>query len=1225
MEFKFFNSSSIPSWYKALLWGVPAAFFIWVFIVAPSANALPEKFSYSAEINSVDNFYDEEIGDFLGGENSLTTFSYEVVGIEDNVLEVENVFDVRTQAGEEIFSVNRTYAIDRFSHKHVSRYGDRDRSGYLFAPSFLSEDSTFTYWHINYDAPAQMEFEARENLFGLETFKYHTSYKGEHIDQTEDLTYLPGVPDERGVVVEPELSIWVEPVSGRLVKYADETIAHYYDQETREKIAPWNKFSNTFTEQSVREQVALAQDEKVDTLLITWYVPLLLIVVFLAIIIFGPTTIAAEVASRLSAVVIVPTAGVALIVSTGLVLVEWAIEGGSIFQLLPGGAGMNPLTALTFFIIGWALVFLALKKLKIVFALTALVICLPVANLLSLLNIIPFDVDLLLFNDAVESARVPSRMSWFTTINFIILGFSGLSLQFTQGLFKKGFSLLPFLTLAGGLLALIAFVFSDFGFLELWVFSGVSLATALLFIVVASVALYIYKFRITRINTWLFAMFLAVAFITLMMYAYIVALGEQKVDALFSAEVTIIEDTISDRITIYANTLSGGVGLFDASDNVSREEWELYVDAVGLQENYPGIQGLGYAAVVDDEEDFIAQVRAEGFPDFTVYPETDASLRTSILYLEPFDERNRRAFGYDMFSEENRRLAMQRARDTGLPKNSRKITLLQETDSNVQAGFLMYVPVYAGGNKSVETLDDRRESVSGFVYAPFRMGDFMGGIKRSFPHDITFRIFDGVEADPEQLLYVQDEEAFEAAGDELSITSRILYIAGQPWLIEYKPLQIFGANARDSTLPAFIGVTGFVLSLLSTLALYALLSSRRRALAYAERITETLRVSKDQLLEAKTQTEALLGGLGESVIAMSVTGDIIFVNQEAEDFFDFSAEEVKGKSVYSHVSLVDEKGKALERNVRPIYRVIKTKKAVVERSMYVKRGKGKLVAVIITASPVLINGKVVGVVEVFRDVSKERAVDKAKSEFVSLASHQLRTPLSSINWYSEMLLDGDGGKLTKKQKEYLDQVYVANQRMISLVNALLNVSRIELGTFSVEPEEIDFNGIVKDVLKEVNASISERDIHLHIGCKKLATMIADPQLLRMVITNLITNAIKYTEKGGKVSVTTEMVSSGDVVESKKIAKESVLFQVSDTGYGIPKEQQSHIFQKLFRADNVQRKDTEGTGLGLYIVKSIVELAHGNIWFSSVEDEGTTFYVVLPIHGMEKKEGAKRIG
>ncbi len=247
------------------------------------------------------------------------------------------------------------------------------------------------------------------------------------------------------------------------------------------------------------------------------------------------------------------------------------------------------------------------------------------------------------------------------------------------------------------------------------------------------------------------------------------------------------------------------------------------------------------------------------------------------------------------------------------------------------------------------------------------------------------------------------------------------------------------------------------------------------------------------------------------------------------------------------------------------------------------------------------------------DITKEKEVDKAKTEFVSLASHQLRTPLSMVNWYTEMLLAGDAGKLNKKQEKYLEEVYTGNQRMVDLVNSLLNVSRMELGTFSVNPEPTDTVRLAESVVIEQNPQITERKIKLTSDfAKNVPEINVDPKLLRMVFQNLLSNAVKYTPNGGAIKFSISLEKE----------KSQIHIQVADTGYGIPKNQQDKIFTKLFRADNVREKDTEGTGLGLYIVKSIIEHTEGTIRFESEENHGTTFYITLPIEGMKKKGFAK---
>jgi PAS domain S-box-containing protein len=295
-----------------------------------------------------------------------------------------------------------------------------------------------------------------------------------------------------------------------------------------------------------------------------------------------------------------------------------------------------------------------------------------------------------------------------------------------------------------------------------------------------------------------------------------------------------------------------------------------------------------------------------------------------------------------------------------------------------------------------------------------------------------------------------------------------------------------------------------------------------------------------------------------------------------------------------------------------MWKTIRQEKKVFVGELTNKRKNGEKYEVQLRISPVLDEkGNEIFLVGIERDITKEKEVDRAKTEFVSLASHQLRTPLTSINWYAEMLLSGDAGKLTDDQQQFIDEIYRGNKRMVDLVNALLNVSRIELGTFSVEPKSVNIAEIANSVLEELKPQIQEKQMNVAVKYdKNTPTIKADPQLTRIIFQNLLSNAVKYTPAKGKIAL--------NITKDKK----DLFIKVTDSGYGIPKAQQAKIFTKLFRADNIQKKDVEGNGLGLYIVKSIIEHSGGKIWFESEENKGATFFVTLPLTGMRKRKGTK---
>lgn len=247
------------------------------------------------------------------------------------------------------------------------------------------------------------------------------------------------------------------------------------------------------------------------------------------------------------------------------------------------------------------------------------------------------------------------------------------------------------------------------------------------------------------------------------------------------------------------------------------------------------------------------------------------------------------------------------------------------------------------------------------------------------------------------------------------------------------------------------------------------------------------------------------------------------------------------------------------------------------------------------------------------DITKEKEIDRAKTEFVSLAAHQLKTPIGALNWDMEMLMSGDYGKLTEQQNEVLNEMHSLSVRMNELINNFLNVSRIELGIFIIEPVLTDFVKLCEEVLSEMEPRRAQKNqVITKDFDKKLTQVPADPSLLRIIFQNFISNAIKYTQNKGNIGV------------SLKTDKNEIIFSVADNGGPIPVEDQSRIFEKMFRASNAQKLDPDGNGLGLYLVKKIVENAKGRVWFTSRKGEDTIFSVAFPLSGMAKKEGTKKL-
>jgi len=304
---------------------------------------------------------------------------------------------------------------------------------------------------------------------------------------------------------------------------------------------------------------------------------------------------------------------------------------------------------------------------------------------------------------------------------------------------------------------------------------------------------------------------------------------------------TIVETGISERLQAYEFLLQGGSGLFSISNEVTRKDWRAYVNSLQIDQYYPGLQGVGFAKQIlpSEKEAHIRQIRGEGFPQYTIYPDGERPEYTSIIFLEPFDWRNQRAFGYDMFSQATRKEAMIRARDTGKVALSGKVTLVQETDKDIQAGFLIYQAIYRKGEPQ-ETPEQRRKALLGYVYSPFRMNDFMKGILAEKEGYVDLQIFDGDKPLKETLLYQSDsaEEPYNhPEGRHFVANQIILDSANHNWLLSFVASKYFEENI-SSVGSNFILVLGLIISLLLFNIVLFLFKSHSQAIALAITTTE---------------------------------------------------------------------------------------------------------------------------------------------------------------------------------------------------------------------------------------------------------------------------------------------------------------------------------------------------------------------------------------------------
>lgn len=252
-------------------------------------------------------------------------------------------------------------------------------------------------------------------------------------------------------------------------------------------------------------------------------------------------------------------------------------------------------------------------------------------------------------------------------------------------------------------------------------------------------------------------------------------------------------------------------------------------------------------------------------------------------------------------------------------------------------------------------------------------------------------------------------------------------------------------------------------------------------------------------------------------------------------------------------------------------------------------------------------GEVVGWVKVLRDVTREKELEEVKSDFISIAAHQLRTPLAALKWFFKIMSEGDAGPVSAKQQDLLHKAYDRNNQVIEIVNNLLNISEIEQGRFPYEFANTDIVALVKKEVEHAQLDADHQQQTVELNVKGDIPLVEiDRQKMHMCIQNLLDNALKYSPPATTVKV------------SVAVKNNCVFLSVADAGIGIPQEQQKKIFSKFFRGKNAKEFVTSGSGLGLYIVKNVVHKHRGHIWFSSTIGKGTTFYISLPIGKQQLK-------
>jgi PAS domain S-box-containing protein len=367
----------------------------------------------------------------------------------------------------------------------------------------------------------------------------------------------------------------------------------------------------------------------------------------------------------------------------------------------------------------------------------------------------------------------------------------------------------------------------------------------------------------------------------------------------------------------------------------------------------------------------------------------------------------------------------------------------------------------------------------------------------------------------------------------------------------------------------------------------------------AERLGNML---KAQQIES-TKSQAILEGVADGVMVTDAEGQVVLFNAAAERILGLPREEAMGRTTREMLGLY---GSQAQDWMETVAEWMEQPGSYRSGDFLAAQLETEDRVVSVHLAPVLMGAsdslpEFLGTVSVFRDVTAEVEADRAKTEFVSMVSHELRKPMTSIKGYADLLLMGSVGPLTDGQERFLSIVRSNVDRLTTLVNDLLDISRIESGRLELSPEPIDVSETVADVAASIEARAEEKGIDLRLEVPPdLPTVRADPDRVAQILNNLVGNACQYTPSGGNVVVSAE--TTDGMLE----------LTVRDTGIGISAEDRRKVFDRFFRADNPDVQSTSGTGLGLPIVKSLVGLHGGEIWVESEPGEGSAFTFTLPV-------------
>jgi signal transduction histidine kinase len=522
------------------------------------------------------------------------------------------------------------------------------------------------------------------------------------------------------------------------------------------------------------------------------------------------------------------------------------------------------------------------------------------------------------------------------------------------------------------------------------------------------------------------------------------------------------------------------------------------------------------------------------------------------------------------------------------------VKLVQEDQGKVQAGFLMYVPVYVKGKEHI-TPEQGWAALRGFVYSPFRMDDLMNGLMSMRSTTINFRIYDGDAQSDNALMYTSVEDRDNTQRPPMFSASRHIGLYGHSWTVS-----LYSSSSFERAYKSRLGNAVLVLGSIISLLLFVLISMQVTRRDLAERLamsmTADLRKQQDALTESEARFRYLLETCPTAArISRIDSREILFYNPRyllLTGTNEQTVQQLDPATYYSSPNLYSDIVQRLNRGEQVLDQLVELHKPG-DADYGTRWALASFLIIQYAGSPAVLGW--------FHEITERIRIDKLKSEFIATVSHELRTPLTAIRGSLALLGGGVMGELSEKVRPMIDIALKNSERLILLVNDILDMEKIESGLMDYKISRVQLAPLLQESLKTIEAYAAQYNVTCELASELPDVAVkADSDRLMQVLVNLLSNAAKFSYAGGRVEL------------SVAVAGGRVRIKVKDQGCGIQESFRERIFQKFSQGDSSDTRAKGGTGLGLAITKTIVEQMGGSIGFESQLNVGTTFFVELPI-------------